>query len=256
MSFSIKPRVKFFQNYTATKRFPYSPSDFNRLNISIITYDKDNKNAIFKLWNQNFINNLFHVSIYSTWQANICKYNIELLLIIFTRIWDQRYKLPQSIQFTCIIIIAFITDMWCICNVSGTFIFVAVVITAFKLKYGYFYGHATDMAFPFSVIITAIGGCMSVLAAVFIFMAEICTCPWWKLASPLLKAIGTRGCVRICTAHMQKENNYEDSDRQQSMNSKSEVGASDEEEDAVFQCCTYHVVYANRKMSKPDGTTY
>ena len=112
------------------------------------------------------------------------------------------------------------------------------------------------MEFPYSAIISAASTALSMLAAFYIVFAEICTCPCKAMCASCCKACGTRGCARICTVHVDETNKNGDPDRQHLINSEPEVSQwSYGEEDAVFQCCTYRIVYANNKKAEPDVST-
>ena len=107
------------------------------------------------------------------------------------------------------------------------------------------------MGFPYSAIITAVGGGLSVLAAVYIFMAEICTCPCRKLFASCGKGCGTRGCAKICTVHVEKQNGSDDSEKQKLIDAEQGVDGRGDEQDPVFQCCTYRIIYSNNRKTDP-----
>ena len=108
------------------------------------------------------------------------------------------------------------------------------------------------MEFPYSAMISAASTVLSIVAAFYIVFAEICTCPCKAKCASCCKACGTRGCAKICTVHVDEQNKNGDSDRQRLINSEPEVSQSHGEEDAVFQCCTCRIVYADNKKAEPD----
>ena len=122
-------------------------------------------------------------------------------------------------------IIAFKTDLLSIVIVSGTFIFIAVgtvaselskiekEILVFELMFGYYYGNPTDIGY--SVIIMAVGGCLSVLAAVYIFSVELCTYPWLvEIGFASAQGNWFDSLRKDLHGQVQKENNYGSSNRE------------------------------------------